>query len=264
MHKNGVCPYDTKPECNNSLITASKTVYPTELKITVYPENLFVGDTYNFETEVVPKNAVNKDITYKSRNTDILEVSSSGILIAKKNGVATITCTTSNNISKTFSVKITNVEALSVNITDNALELFIDDTYCLNYVIEPARVTEQNVVWRSSNDAVVSVDSKGRVVAKDIGEAIISITTTNQKTDNIKIVVNPISAETLTIFLDNKKVDNIKIGIDKELLLIAEISPSNTTDKNINWQIDDKSVLRVLDSKKLPIKPGTTKLTATI
>ena len=56
-------------------------------------------------------------------------------------------------------------------------KLDIIDTFQLIATIEPANATNQNIIWSSSNEEVATVNQKGLVIAKSIGETVITATT---------------------------------------------------------------------------------------
>lgn len=82
-----------------------------------------INDTYTLKTTVLPENATDKTISYKSSDKDVAKVSSSGVITATGIGKATITAYTKENSSvlDTFEV---NVYQTSFNI----VELGVDGT----------------------------------------------------------------------------------------------------------------------------------------
>ena len=83
---------------------------------------------------VLPSNAVNKTVTWKSSNTAVATVSSSGIVTAKSVGTATITATTTDgtNLSASCAVTVTPLPG-DVNddgAVDNADYGAAGDTHC--------------------------------------------------------------------------------------------------------------------------------------
>lgn len=82
---------------------------------------------------------------------------------------------------------IKEIPAEKVTINQNDLTLTEGDTETLNVTVEPAESTDK-IVWTSSNENVVTVDSKGNLVAIGEGTAIITVTV-GDKTDTITITV---------------------------------------------------------------------------
>ncbi|MBR3661419.1 MAG: DUF5011 domain-containing protein [Bacilli bacterium] len=75
-----------------------------------------VGETKKVKYNILPSNATNKNVTFKSSNSNIASISTDGTISAKKAGSAVITLTTSNG-KKTATVTVT-VKAQSTPPTD--------------------------------------------------------------------------------------------------------------------------------------------------
>lgn len=81
----------------------------------------------------------------------------------------------------TFKINIDNGKIInnvtSITLNETSKELDIIDTFQLIASIEPANATNKNIIWSSSNEEVATVNQKGLVTAKSIGETIITATT---------------------------------------------------------------------------------------
>ncbi len=69
---------------------------------------------------------------------------------------------------------ISNVTGITLNETSKELDII--DTFQLIATIEPANATNTNIIWSSSNEEVATVNQKGLVTAKSIGETTITAT----------------------------------------------------------------------------------------
>lgn len=70
---------------------------------------------------------------------------------------------------------INNITGITLN--EASKELDIIDTFQLTATIEPTNATNKNIIWSSSNEKVATVNQKGLVTAKSIGETTITATT---------------------------------------------------------------------------------------
>lgn len=74
---------------------------PKVTKVSVQESNITLGlaenETYQIIVTITPSNAVNKEVTYSSSDAGIAEVSSTGLITPKKEGIATITVTSVDN-----------------------------------------------------------------------------------------------------------------------------------------------------------------------
>lgn len=81
----------------------------------------------------------------------------------------------------TFKINIDNGkivnEITGITLNETSKELDIIDTFQLIATIEPTNATNTNIIWSSSNEEVATVNQKGLVTAKSIGETTITATT---------------------------------------------------------------------------------------
>ncbi|MBO4946240.1 MAG: Ig-like domain-containing protein [Lachnospiraceae bacterium] len=119
----------TAKDGSNVKATCKITVKNPVVKVTKVTLNkttatLAPKETLTLKAAVTPTNATNKAVTWKSSNTKIATVSSSGKVTAKAAGTVTITCTAKDGSGKKATCKITvytNTEAYVARIYTKAL-----------------------------------------------------------------------------------------------------------------------------------------------
>lgn len=77
------------------------------IKLNANSKTLKVRKTFKLKATILPRNATNKKVTYKSSNKKVATVNSSGKVTAKKKGKATITVTSKSNPKIKKNIKIT-------------------------------------------------------------------------------------------------------------------------------------------------------------
>ncbi len=81
----------------------------------------------------------------------------------------------------------------SIRIVPSILFVRVGDAPVqLSVVTDPKRPINRRYTWTSSDPSVVSVDEKGLVTIRGEGTAVITVTTTNRRTDSITVVVSPL------------------------------------------------------------------------
>lgn len=154
-----------------------------------------------------------------------------------------------------------NPEVSSITLNATKLTLNLNESYELKAIISPDNVVNKNILWSSSNPSIVSVDTQGKILAKDFGTATI----TARAEDGGKIatcIVNVpkpiISVQSITI---NKTSLTLVEG--KTETLIATITPDNATNKTFSWVSTNPKVATVDSNGKVTaISVGTAKIIA--
>ena len=163
-----------------SVTVKAATVSVTGVSLDKTSLSMTVGDTQTLTATVTPSNATDKSVTWKSSNTAVSTVSSSGVVTAKAAGTATITVTT-NDGAKTATCSVTvqaaKVSVTGVSLNKSSLSMTVGDTETLTATVLPSNATDKSVTWSSSNTSVATVSSSGVVTAKTAGSAMITVKT---------------------------------------------------------------------------------------
>ncbi len=150
---------------------------------------LTVGDSSTLSATVLPSNASDKNVTWKSSNTNVATVSN-GKVTAVGAGSATITVTTSNGKTATCSVTAkATVSVTSVSLSQTNLSLKEGDSAMLSATVFPSNATDKSVTWKSSDTSVVTVNN-GEITAVGEGSATITVTASNGKTATCSVMVS--------------------------------------------------------------------------
>jgi uncharacterized protein YjdB/sugar lactone lactonase YvrE len=153
------------------------------------------------------------------------------------------------------------VAANSVTVNPTSMTLALGQIGQFTATVNPNDATNQNVTWKSSNIEVATVDSTGRVTALSSGNAIITVTTADGGTsDSAVVIVNSQIVLAKSIAFEQTAVNLEK---DKTIVLTPKFSPSNTTDKTIQWTSSDTTIATVNSSGEIKgIQEGSTIITA--
>lgn len=144
-------------------------------KLTKVPKTLSLttGKKYTLKPVVTPSNSQEK-VTYKSSNTKIATVSSTGVITAKKVGKVTITVQ-SGKQKATVTLTVKKVPALKVikNVPTKKT-ITKGKTYTLKPQLYPSGAIAK-ITYTTSNKSIATVDSKGKITAKKKGTAVITV-----------------------------------------------------------------------------------------
>ena len=211
---------------------------------------------------IVPSDANNKAVTWKSSNTKIATVDAYGNVKAVAKGTATITATAKDGSGVKASCKVTvKVPVTKITLAKTSLILNKGVKTALKVKsVLPSNANNKAVTWKSSNTKIATVDAKGNVKAIAKGTATITATAKDGsgKKATCKVTVRvPVSRIKL-----NKTSASVKGGT--KVTLKATVYPSNANNKAIKWSSSNPAVASV--SSKGVVKGlsiGTVTITGT-
>ena len=149
-----------------------------------------------------------------------------------------------------------------VTLNKIVLKLYTGGSETLKATITPANATNKYVTWTSSKPTVATVDANGKVTAKSIGMADITVTTKDggyTATCRVGVVRRPGGNVSVTGVTLNKTTLKLTKGTSETLT--ATIAPTNATNKKVTWASSNAAVATVDASGKVT---GVAKGTATI
>lgn len=233
-----------------------ENIYPEEIEFEVSNKNIYVGDEFQMRFSILPSNSIHNDLYWQSSDTSIADVDSTGKITGHSFGQSTITASTINDIVASCNINvyehvasITLPESITLNISENK-KLFAE--------INPVGKTFSDVIWRSSDEKIVSVDRNGNVTGVSKGSCSVSAITVDggHMAECIISVVQPV--ESVSVM---PKYSNLKVGED--VTLTVTILPADANDKSIIWSSSEVSIAKVSDEGKvLAISPGSAKIFA--
>lgn len=144
-------------------------------KLTKVPKTLSLttGKKYTLKPVVAPSNSQEK-VTYKSSNTKIATVSSTGVITAKKVGKVTITVQ-SGKQKATVTLTVKKAPALkAIKNVPTKKTITKGKTYTLKPQLYPSGAIAK-ITYTTSNKSIATVDSKGKITAKKKGTAVITV-----------------------------------------------------------------------------------------
>ena len=152
----------------------SQDVPATGLKLSSESLELQRNETATLEFTIEPVNTTD-EIIWESSNTSVATVTNAGLVKAVNLGNATIRVTAGN---VTASCEVTVKQPVTyIGLSRTKLSLKEGESSSLSVTISPYNATNKGVEWNSSNAAVATVDSEGKVTAVAAGEAEITVRT---------------------------------------------------------------------------------------
>ena len=174
---------------------------------------------------IVAKVNNNKKVVWSSSDTSIVVVDANGKIYAKKNGAATILCTTEDKkATASVSIKVESntppkkeIKMTSIILNKSSIQLNQGNSYKIGVSIKPVDTTNKSLNFKSSNEKVATIDSEGRIKGVGLGTATIKVSAKDGsgKFATLNVVITP---RTSLININKKKytsyIKNIENYID--------------------------------------------------
>ncbi len=221
------------------------------------------AQTPSFTPKILPENTANKNVTWKSSDTSIATVSSSGVIKAVSNGTCKIIATTKDGTNLSASIDLTvDIKAKSVALDKTSLNITSKNS--INRIVATVSPSQanQNVAWSSSNGKIATVDSKGRVKAVSNGTCKITATTTDgtNRTASCDVTVDVKFVTGISFDFNSYTITNV----NQTPVFNPNITPSDAENKNVRWSSSNTKVATVSSSGVIKAAGnGTCKITAT-
>lgn len=158
---------------------------------------LYTSDPGTLLTAMVfPENATNTNVFWESNHPEIVSVDGTGRIKPLKTGTAVITAKTEDGgyqriCHVTVSEPSVEVAEITIQNKDNA-SVKAGEAIQLTAVPKPSNAKNRTPLkWESSDEMIASVSQSGRVRGESAGTAVITVSSTNGKTDTIEITVSP-------------------------------------------------------------------------
>ncbi len=188
---------------------------------------------------------------WESSDTDIAGVSDNGDITATKAGTVDITARLKGGkYSATAKLRIiqpvTGIFMRTSNVT-----LYKDGTgQYLKVRFFPADALGTRLKWKSSNEAVATVDSSGHVKPVGIGMCEVTAATLDDKfiAKSFVTVTNK-SAEVESVSIENGESVDVTEG--KTLNLVASVVPYNAKNKTLKWISSNEDIVTVNQTGRL-------------
>jgi len=201
--------------------------------------SLYLGQTYYNKANVLPSTATNQNVSWATNNDLIVRVSQTGELTAVGEGTAIVTVKTEDGgFIATCEVTVySKIPVTGLTLDKSTLSLDVGEYYTFLATVLPSNASDTGITWRTDNSTVLAISQTGLIKGKAAGTAIVTATTDDGNfTAKCKVTVTqPVTGIRLNIA-------SVNIAKGKQKSLIANVLPTNATNKEIIWESSDEDV----------------------
>lgn len=221
-----------------------------------------VGSIIQLSKIVLPQNATNQEVSWSSSNTNIANVSSSGLvsIIAAGNFTITAVANDGSGVVGTMSITGTIVYLVSVLIANKPS--VIVNVARLTVAYFPSSTAQTGIAWSSSNINIATVSSTGVVTVLMSGN--VTITSTSTVNSNITDSFEAACSLVPVVLVNAITVSgNASIPVGGNSQLSVAILPLTSTDQSVSWSSSNTNIATVNSSGVVTVlAPGSVTITA--
>ena len=220
--------------------------------------NLPVGSEQTLIATVTPE-SFSAALKWSSDNEEIAVVSNEGVVKGVAPGETVITAKVGES-SATCKVVVKAVKPTKILLNKSGLDLEVGSTSQLEYSLEPALATADDVQWSSSDTDVVTVEN-GLVTAVSVGEAVITVKCSGNSlaaTCQVRVLGEIEEVSVTEIKLANTEM---ALSVGAEMSLVWTVLPENATNKNVEFAVEGDCITVDEKGRVTALKSGEAVLT---
>ncbi len=222
-------------------------VIQTVNKITLNPSSakLGIGDYLTINASIDPKLNDIK-LHWVSSDEKVLKIADPGNLSATiqgiGGGVAVVSAINKDNVVVGSCLVRVYQPIEKITLSDTAVKVPLSNgSFKLFATIEPLAAKDEPIVWRSSDESVLTVDQNGKVTLKKAGNAAIIVTSANNA--NVQATCNVTVTKAVTgVSLDYKTKD---MYVGETFRLTYTVKPADSHNASVSWISTNTSVATV-------------------
>lgn len=234
---------------NVAMNTSSFTMYKSDADV-------------KLSAEITTSNPCDETIVWSSSDEKVLKVAPDGSLAAVGHGIAIVRATAAQDEESyaECEVEVVKKQIEDISVTSAQKRMYVGDNQQVTATISPLDAEDASYTWVSDDETLAIVSTKGIVTALAEGSATIRAISDadNSVYGYCTIQILPVTATSITV---SPSEVTLSIG-DKQAISVV-FEPENTTDKTVEWQSLDESVVTVSDGVITAVDEGETTVVAT-
>lgn len=235
-------------QCEVKVINATENV-----DVSVSYVELMVGESCKVKAITEPAVTTYKPV-WTTSDDSVAIINKKGKISALKAGDCIMTATAPDNpeaFATTYVHVYAPVVASSISFAQSELIMVAGETTTVDYTIAPSNFTE-DFAWSSDNPSVAAVDSNGRITARAMGTANVTLMTRSGRKATVNIFVVGLSKTKVTLH----QYESLKLKL--------EVYGTGSNNLTIKWDTDNQGIAEMNNGKVTARACGTTTVYAIV
>ncbi|MCD7894813.1 MAG: Ig-like domain-containing protein [Erysipelotrichaceae bacterium] len=232
------------------MISFIKSLFVTVNDSLLHNVEIYIGQTYQMDEG---------NVVYQCNQNDLIKIDNN-TFTGLSAGKATVKVSVKGSLLyKTFDIVIKEHPYI---IDASPSQLQVHSSFTLSATDTITSQKANDIQWISSDESIATVDENGVVTGIKSGDVQISLKHHDivDSVKNIKVLDQVIHVSNIII----KSSTNITLNPNHTSQIVCQLSPTNVTDNNLNYTIDDTTIANVDSNGLITAKKiGTTTITIT-
>ncbi|MDD3214186.1 MAG: Ig-like domain-containing protein [Eubacteriales bacterium] len=211
---------------------------------------------------ILPENAYDRTVSWTSSDESVAAVDANGTVRAIGSGEAVVSVKSNDpSMSKASKCTVTVGQAVSnIEISESAVTIEKKKKYTPGVSVLPEDALNTKVNWASSDEGIVKVSAKGIISAVGTGTATVTCTAADGSGISNTCEITVVQKATKV----SSKTKRLVVFEDRASKLSVSVSPSDVTDKTVQWSSSNSYVASVESDGTVTAKnAGEAVITAT-
>ena len=232
----------------NGVTTSTKVIVggaiDTSIEIINGNLSLEIDDVEFLNAKILPNNAVDKTVIWKSNDENVAVVSSYGRLLAVGVGETTITATTASGNVATINVKVDYQAVSSLYLYSSCSTMYVGDSKRIERItVVPYVEDYSNIKFSSSDEEIMTVSSLGVLTAHKEGIVTIYASSLDGKhSSSLTYIVSNVNA---TKIETNRQIEML---MNSTYQIQASVFPLNTTNQTLIYKSNNPDIVSVSEN----------------
>lgn len=229
--------------------------------------NLIKGDEYYLTYEIIPKEALDKNVTFSSSDESAVAVALDGRITAVDGGEAEITVHTANGKTDSILVTVTvPVKGLSLNTSVSNITTAVRTAQFPATTIAPSNATNKNITYSSSDATIGEIADDGKISLLKAGVVTFTATTVDGNY-SVDYVINYTGGYVTSSTMSEEylnKTKSVDFQYGKILDIPVTLAPSDynlSHITNIYWESNNPNVVKVENGNLMVVGGGSAEIT---
>lgn len=228
-------------------VTEVKDIPIESINISVQNPVLQKGEDTKLQVTIHPQEASNNKLEYISSNPQVATIDNEGNIKAISSGTTIITVKSPEyGVQSEIQIQVYS-KVTGIMIDQKDINMVVGDNFKINAYIEPDDANNKNVIYKSGNEEIATIDENGIITANKEGDTIVTISSeeNNEIKQECKLTVVRKMEDYEIHFDSSLNINSLEVsGIQYDSNTVLDIKNKITTNLDIQIVNNKNEVLQ--------------------